>query len=108
MRKVLTGYAIYFNRRHRRHGYLYQNRYKSILCQEDAYYLELIRYIHLNPVRAGIVKTLKQLDKYPWTGHAFIVGTKQNKWQSIDDALGRFAKRATTSIKRYKAYINEG
>jgi len=108
MRKVLTGYAIYFNRRHRRHGYLYQNRYKSILCQEDVYYLELIRYIHLNPVRAGIVKTLKQLDRYPWTGHAFIVGTKKNKWQSIDDVLVLFAKRAATSIKRYKAYINEG
>ncbi len=47
MRKVLTGYAIYFNRRHKRSGYVYQNRYKSILCQEDVYLLELVRYIHL-------------------------------------------------------------
>ncbi len=108
MRKVLTGYAIYFNRRHKRHGYLYQNRYKSILCQEDEYYLELVRYIHLNPVRAGIVKTPKQLDTYPWTGHAVIVGKRQKNWQNTNDVLGRFAKRAATSIKRYKAFVSEG
>jgi REP element-mobilizing transposase RayT len=55
VRRLLTGYAVSFNRRHRRHGNLFQNRYKSILCQRDSYLLELIRYIHLNPVRAGIV-----------------------------------------------------
>ena len=55
MRRLLTGYANWFNRRHRRYGHLFQNRYKSILCQEDAYLLELVRYIHLNPLRAGIV-----------------------------------------------------
>ena len=65
MRRLLTGYAVTFNRRHRRHGQLFQNRYKSILCQEDLYLLELVRYIHLNPLRAGIVKQLKELDKYP-------------------------------------------
>ena len=69
MRKVLTGYAISFNRRHGRHGYLYQNRYKSILCQEDEYLLELVRYIHLNPVRTGVVKSLSELDRYRWSGH---------------------------------------
>jgi REP element-mobilizing transposase RayT len=52
MRRLLTGYVIYFNRRHRRHGQLFQNRYKSIICQEDMYFRELIRYIHLNPLRA--------------------------------------------------------
>jgi putative transposase len=61
MRRLLTGYAIYFNRRYRRHGQLFQNRYKSILCQEDLYLLELVRYIHLNPLRAGIVRDLKAL-----------------------------------------------
>ena len=50
MRRLLTGYAIYFNRKHRRYGHLFQNRYKSILCQEDPYFLELVRYIHLHPV----------------------------------------------------------
>jgi putative transposase len=51
MKRLLTGYALRFNRRHRRCGHLFQNRYKSILCQEDAYLLELVRYIHLNPLR---------------------------------------------------------
>jgi REP element-mobilizing transposase RayT len=51
MRRVLTGHAVNFNRRHKRHGQLFQNRYKSIICQEDAYLKELVRYIHLNPLR---------------------------------------------------------
>src|SRR4030065_1951743 len=59
MRKQLTWYAIHFNRRHRRTGHLFENRYKSILCEEDKYLLALIRYIHLNPIRAGIVKTME-------------------------------------------------
>ena len=64
MRRLLTWYAQYFNRRHRRTGHLFENRYKSILCDEDNYLLALIRYIHVNPVRAGIVTTLKELDSY--------------------------------------------
>ena len=55
MRRVLTGYAVDFNRRHHRQGRLFQNRFKSILCQEDQYLLELVRYIHSNPLRAGII-----------------------------------------------------
>ena len=74
MRKLLTWYALYFNRRHRRTGHLFENRYKSILCEEEPYFLELVRYIHLNPVRAGIVADMKALDGYPWSGHHVIVG----------------------------------
>ena len=55
MRRLLTGHAVYFNRRHRRHGHLLQNRYKSIICQEDIDFKELVRYIHLNPLRANWV-----------------------------------------------------
>jgi len=58
MRKLLTGYVVNFNRRHRRYGHLFQNRYKSIICEDDPYLLELTRYIHLNPLRAGMVKSL--------------------------------------------------
>jgi REP element-mobilizing transposase RayT len=57
MKRLLTGYAMRYNRRHKRFGHLFQNRYKSILCQEDSYLLELVRYIHLNPLRAGLVGT---------------------------------------------------
>jgi len=62
MRRLLTGYAVGFNRRHRRHGQLFQNRYKSVICQEDAYLKELVRYIHLNPVRAKTVSGVSELD----------------------------------------------
>jgi len=63
MRRLMTGYAVTFNKRHKRSGHLFQNRYKSVVCEEDAYLLELIRYIHLNPLRARLVQDLKELDK---------------------------------------------
>ena len=78
MRRLMTGYAVTFNKRHKRSGHLFQNRYKSIVCEEDAYLLELIRYIHLNPLRAGLVRDLKELDKYPWTGHSAMLGRRKN------------------------------
>jgi putative transposase len=55
MRRLLTGYVVSFNRRHKRHGHLLQNRYKSIVCQEETYLQELVRYLHLNLLRAGVV-----------------------------------------------------
>ena len=66
-----------FNKRHKRSGHLFQNRYKSVICEEDPYLLELIRYIHLSPLRASLVKDLKELDKYPWTGHSTILGRRR-------------------------------
>jgi len=68
MRRLLTGYVVSFNRRHKRQGHLLQNRYKSIVCQEETYLQELIRYIHLNPLRAGVVPDLATLNSYPYCG----------------------------------------
>jgi putative transposase len=56
MARLLTGYAVTFNKKCNRHGQLFQNRAKSILCREDAYLIDLVRYIHLNPIRVGLVK----------------------------------------------------
>jgi putative transposase len=78
MRRLMTGYAVTFNIRHRRSGHLFQNRYKSVVCQEDTYLLELTRYIHLNPLRARLVEDLKSLDKYQWAGHSAILGRRKN------------------------------
>jgi len=75
MRRFLSGYAIWYNRRHRRYGHLFQNRYKSIVCEEDPYFKELVRYIHLNPLRAGMVETLAKLDRYKWCGHCVILSS---------------------------------
>ena len=85
MRRLLTGYAVSFNKRHRRWGHLFQNRYKSILCQEETYLLELTRYIHLNPLRAGLVKSLSELDRYDYTGHCFVLGKREKKkrWDQV-------------------------
>jgi REP element-mobilizing transposase RayT len=69
MQRLLTGHAVVFNKKYGRHGQLFQNRYKSILCQEDIYFKELVRYIHVNPVRAGIIRDINGLDEYEWSGH---------------------------------------
>ena len=108
MRRLLTGYAITFNRRHRRHGQLFQNRYKSILCQEDFYLLELTRYIHLNPLRAGIVPDLKALDTYTYAGHAALLGHKEVDWQDTEYVLAMFADQRSTAIRRYRNFVKQG
>jgi REP element-mobilizing transposase RayT len=105
MRSVLTGYAVYYNKKNRRHGYLYQNRYKSILCQEEPYLLKLAAYIHLNPLRAGIVKDLKELGLYRWCGHAAIIGTAKYAWQDTDYILSLFARRAGEARKKYIEFV---
>ncbi len=64
MRRLLTGYAIAYNRRHKRNGRLFQNRYKSIICEKDAYFRELVRYIHLNPLQTKLVKRFSELESY--------------------------------------------
>lgn len=108
MRRLLTGYAIGFNLRHRRHGHLFQNRYKSIVCEEDAYFRELLRYIHLNPLRARAVKSLSELDRYPWTGHAAIVGNIPNGWQDRDYVLKWFGRPEASAKAAYRTYVEEG
>jgi len=108
MRRLLTGYAISYNRRHHRWGYLFQNRYKSIVCDEDAYFKELVRYIHLNPLRAKLVKSLSRLDCYRWSGHAVLMGNIKNEWQDRDYVLKWFGKKEGEAIKDYRNYINKG
>ena len=108
MRKVLTGYAQYYNRRTGRCGHLFQNRYKSILCQEDAYFLELVRYIHLNPLRAKLVSGLRGLDKYSWTGHEVLIGRRKRDWQSGDEVLSWFSQRRKAAIGKYREFIRDG
>ena len=100
MRKLLTGYVVNYNRRHKRYGHLFQNRYKSIVCEDDPYLLELTRYIHLNPLRAGIVKNLEQLGGYQWCGHSGIIGRVKREWQDRDTVLAYFGKRRKRAIEK--------
>lgn len=108
MRKVLSGYAVYFNARHKRRGYLYQNRYKSILCQEESYLLELVRYIHLNPLRAKIVENVVQLNKYLWCGHSVIMGNAEAPWQNVSEILSRFSGTLNGARHKYCEFIEDG
>ena len=105
MGRLMTGYAVTFNKRHKRSGHLFQNRYKSVVCEEDAYLLELIRYIHLNPLRAGLVKDLKELDKYAWTGHSAILGCRKNPlFPAIKDPKSGTMNQAPPNQKERNLY----
>lgn len=108
MRALLTGYAGTFNRRHRRTGHLFQNRYKSIVVEEEPYFLELVRYLHLNPLRAGIVRDLRALDRYPWSGHAALVGRRAIPWQETEAVLAHFASTARRAQAQYRAFVAAG
>jgi len=108
MRRLLTGYAVSYNKKHRRHGQLFQNRYKSVICQEDRYFQELVRYIHLNPLRAKIVTDLKELDRYSYCGHSALMGKKKRQWQDIEYVLGFFGKRIGKARKEYRSYVEKG
>ena len=108
MRRLLTGYAVSYNRRHRRSGHLFQNRYKSILCQEDPYLLELVRYLHLNPLRAGAVSSLKELDRYPYSGHSRLMGKIKDQWQDVDTVLALFGKKRYAAKKKYREFVEKG
>jgi putative transposase len=108
MRRLLTGYVIGFNHRHNRNGQLFQNRYKSIICQEDTYLRELVRYIHLNPIRAGLVQTLEELRSFKYCGHSSLMGKAKREWQDTDYVLGYFGRSRTEARKAYESFVKEG
>jgi putative transposase len=108
MRRLLTGYAITFNKRHKRSGHLFQNRYKSIICEEDPYFLELVRYIHLNPLRSRVVRTIDELDAYPWSGHRSLLGKGSVPWQDGDSVLIRFGQKEKAARAAYRRFMEKG
>ena len=108
MRSLLTGYAGAFNRRHRRAGHLFQNRYRSIVVEEEAYFLELVRYLHLNPIRGGLVPDLRALERHPYTGHAALMGKVPRPWQATGDVLGHFAKALRRARAHYRTFVAAG
>jgi REP element-mobilizing transposase RayT len=108
MRRLLTGYALWYNRKHRRHGHLFQNRFKSILCQEDVYLLELVRYIHLNPIRAGLVEDLAELAVYTYCGHSVLMGKVKRPWQDTQGVLGMFGEKLSAARRAYRAFVEKG
>jgi len=108
MRRLLTGYVVSFNKRHKRRGHLFQNRYKSIVCQEEIYLRELVRYIHLNPIRARIVHSLPELNRYAYSGHSTLMGRRIRPWQDVEYVLSYFGKTPGRAKKAYYSYVEAG
>ncbi len=108
MRRFLTGYAITYNLIHHRHGHLFQNRYKSIICDENLYFTELVRYIHLNPLRAKLVKTLEELDRYRYCGHSVLMGKVKYECQDIDCVLKVFGDKEGEARRAYRDFVKGG
>ncbi len=105
MQRLLTSYTLYFNTIHQRCGHLFQGRYKSILCEKDSYLLELIRYIHLNPVRAGLVKFPED---WEWSGHRENLGTSQDLTIDQGKVLSYFGDTINKARGRYADFLKDG
>lgn len=105
MKHINSSYTAYYNVKRKRAGHLLQGRYKAILVDADAYATELSRYIHLNPVKAGIVATPEE---YPWTSYPSYTGdTSTPRWLKTDFILGYFGNRDTTARKQYRQFVHD-
>ena len=105
MQSLLFRYTRYFNRLHGEVGHLFQGRYKAILCDKEAYLLELVRYIHLNPVRA---KMVKDPEDYVWTGHLSYLGKGADGLVDEEVVLDQFSDRRSLGRRRYCRFVWEG
>jgi putative transposase len=97
-------YARWVNRHQRRRGHLFQGRYQAILVDGDRYLLELVRYIHLNPVRAGLTG---RPSAYPHSSHRAYLGRAAVPWLHTDWVLGQFAGTAAVARRRYRGFVEE-
>jgi REP element-mobilizing transposase RayT len=104
MQSLLFRYTRYFNKRYGKVGHLFQGRYKAILCDKDAYLLELIRYIHLNPVRAKVVT---DAERYLWTSHLSYLGMLKDGLIEEDFVLGQFGKKKSLARRKYRRFVIE-
>jgi REP element-mobilizing transposase RayT len=108
MKPLNSKFAGYYNKRYHRRGYLFQDRFKSLASQDQGYIEEMIRYVHLNPVRAGVCKGLADLDKYKWTGHSVLLGNQKCAFQDVRTILLRFGKDTGNARLKYRYFIEEG
>src|SRR5574341_2431666 len=106
MQRVDSGYTQYFNRRHKQVGHLFQGRYRAILCDKQSYLLELTRYLHLNPVRAKLVK---DPGEYKWSSYGGYVGkTQEPKWLDSPAVLEEFSGNRSEARRLYRRFVREG
>jgi len=105
MQTLCFRYTQWVNSRQKRIGHLFQGRYKAIVVDADAYLAELVRYIHLNPVRAKIVKNPED---YPWSGHRAYMGHEKLPWLTTEWVLSQFSQRLKTARAKYSEFVKCG
>jgi REP element-mobilizing transposase RayT len=108
MRRLNTGYARAFNLRHRRRGYLFQDRFRSILVEDDGYLRVVLRYIHLNPIRGKLVPSLDALARHSWAGHSRLMGFRRAGFQAVDEVLEWFAPEPRAARRALRHWMEEG
>ncbi|MFQ6109602.1 MAG: transposase [Candidatus Aminicenantales bacterium] len=105
MQGLQLSYTLYFHKKHSTVGHLFQARYKTILCQRETYLLELVRYIHLNPVRSALVD---KPDEYPWTSHLVYSGRLNQSFVKKDDILRMFSEDEFRAQSLYNQFVLDG
>lgn len=105
MQRVLGGYSRYYNRKYKHVGHVFQARHKAILCQTDRYLAELVRYIHLNPVRAGMVKLPEE---YAYSSHRAYLGLEEAGVTDVDPVLRLFGSSKAAAREAFQAYVAAG
>jgi len=108
MRQLNGQYAQYFRKKIATRGYLFQDRYKSIVAEDQRYIEELIRYVHLNPLRAKLCTSLTILEQYPWCGHGVATGRMRCRFQNTEDILRRFGNTLLEQRRQYRQFIKDG
>ena len=105
MQNLSFRYTRYLNTRLKRVGHVFQGRFKAFLVDQDRYGLALVRYLHLNPVRA---KMVKRADAYAWSSHRAYLGEEDLPWLTTDWVLGQFGERLTSARQRFAAFVDAG
>jgi len=105
MQGIQQSYTAYFNKKYRLTGHCFQGRYKAILCDRDAYLLTLVRYLHLNPVRAGLVQGP---ERWGWSSHKAYLESAPSSWVSVDQILGHFGRGGPRRRTAYRRFIADG
>jgi REP element-mobilizing transposase RayT len=108
MHRLLTGYAVAYNKRNERQGHVFQGRFKSIPVQEELYFLRLIGYIHCNPIKAGLVESIEELEDCRRCGHGSILGLHSVSWHSVPYVLSRLGDDRHEQVQRYSKIIKAG
>ena len=103
MQRIQQVYTQWFNRKYQRTGHVFQQRYKALLCNKDDYYLQLIRYIHNNPVRANLQEGIE----YKWSSHLYYIGNRKGSLVNTFEPLSLFSENEQEALRQYMLFMNQ-